>query len=297
MGRSIAAFCLILAILASASALAQDAEAAYRLPFLSTFLASLSSIFPLAAAAALFLGFFLFEEQPRSRLLSWVSLLVLGCLFMAGGTGLRALHLETPARPQAAAPAAGMAVEAGNLLCYVRSYEKGEASEAVGYDFRAKAPPRLTYAPRTAAPGQDGIISVEAERYPLRPGRPQSRPFLLGPSAADRAARLAAIDRLSLLDGLMATLGFVMLATGLASLARFPRWPLVGFFLSCAGLYLLVVLDIALASPELASPLRAFAARAGLGSWPLPRIEAAIEGLLGLLAGIAGLAAPKRGEA
>jgi len=92
-------------------------------------------------------------------------------------------------------------------------------------------------------------------------------------------------------------LGFVMLACGLASLARLPRWPLAGFFLSCAGCYLLVILDIALASPELAPPLRAFAARAGLGSWPLPRIEAAIEGVLGLLAGLAGLAAPKREEA
>jgi hypothetical protein len=140
---------------------------------------------------------------------------------------------------------------------------------------------------------------VEGGHYSLRPGRlgAQARLLPFGPSATDLAARLAAIDRLPRLEGLIAMLGFVLLATGLASLTRFPRWPLVGFFLSCAGFCLLVFLDIALASPELAPPLRAFAARAGLGSWPLPRIEAAIEGLLGLVAGIAGLAAPKRGEA
>jgi hypothetical protein len=299
VGRSTAAFCIILILLASAAALSRDAEAASRLPFLPTFLASLSTIFPFAVAAAVFLGFFIFEGKCRVRLLSWASLLFLGCLFAAGGAGLRALHLESQAKPQALAPVAGRAVVAGNQLCYVRYYEKGEAVEAVGYDFQSKALPRLAYAPRTAAPGQDGGISVEGGHYSLRPGRlgAQARLLPFGPSATDLAARLAAIDRLPRLEGLIAMLGFVLLATGLASLTRFPRWPLVGFFLSCAGFCLLVFLDIALASPELAPPLRAFAARASLGSWPLPRIEAAIEGLLGLVAGIAGLAAPKRGEA
>lgn len=299
VGRSIAAFCIILLLLASAAALSRDAAALSRLPFLPTFLASLSHMFPFAAAAAIFLGFFIFEGKARARLLSWASLLLLGCLFMAGGAGIRALHLETQAKPQVPAPAAGKAVVAGNLLCYVRSYEGTEAVEALGYDFQSKAPPRLSYAPRTAAPGPDGGISVEGLRYSLRPGRldSQAQALPFGPSATDIAARLAATDHLSRLDGLVAMLGFVALAAGLASLARLPRWPLVGFFLSCAGFCLLVFLDIALASPELAPPLRAAAARAGLGSWPLPRIEAAIEGLLGLVAGLAGLAAPKRREA
>jgi len=299
VGRSIAAFCIILLILAATAAIFRDAEASFRLPLLTTLLGSLTSVLPCAAAAAIFLGFFIFEERSRSRLLSWASLFALGCLFLAGGVGLKALRLEPSSAPLSSAPVAGRTVEAGTLLCYVRSYDGGEAVEAVGYDFQSRLPPRLTFAPRTAAPGRDGIIAVEGNRYPLRAKKTGNmrEPSPLGPSSADIAARLIALDGLRFTDLLIAAAGFILLATGLASLSRLPRWPLVGFFLSCAGLYLLIILDIAIASPELSSPIRLLAARVGFGSWPAPRIEAAIEGGLGLLAGLAGLLAPRRGEA
>lgn len=256
-------------------------------------------ILTLSAIIIGYVGISTMSDRSHSRLLSWASLFALGCIFLAGGAGLKALRLEPSSTPQSSAPIAGRAVEAGTLLCYVRSYDGGEAVEAVGYDFQSRLPPRLTFAPRTAAPGRDGIIAVEGNRYPLRAKRPgtEREPFPLGPSSADIAARLTALDGLRLTDLLIAAAGFILLATGLASLSRLPRWPLVGFFLSCAGLYLLIILDIAIASPELSSPIRLLAARLGFGSWPAPRIEAAIEGGLGLLAGLAGLIAPRRGEA
>lgn len=295
LGRTIVIFCITLALLAAAAALSRDADPSSRLDLLASFLSSLKAVFPFATAAALFLGFFVFEGALRSRLLSWGSLFLLGCLFLIGGAALREIGV-TEAAQRRAQPTAGLAVEAGSLVSYARSYEGAEAIEAVGCDFQAKTPPRLSYAPRASA--ASGLLSVEGAQFPLRAGklREQLEPLLFGPTQADIGARLSTLEALGRREAIWAALGFILLATGLSTLARLPRWPLAGFFLACACLYLLVVLDVALASPELAGPVRSFAGRLGLGSWPAPRVEAAIEAGLGLLAGLSGLLAPRRKE-
>ncbi len=318
-GRTLAIFVLSLVVLAAGMALARGADSS--LPFLRTLLCCAESIYPLAVAAAVFLGFFIYDERI-SPLLSWLSLFFIGSFLMAACWAFVWIF-PSGAMPAARPlePKAGTAIEAGGLISYVDEYSGDRALRAAGFDFSQTSglagtqPPasqvsagqntasngsaaRMTYAPTAARPGSDGLLKIEGHVFPTRPGSAQLSSEKRYPAVEEAlrnglGARSAAFAAGRWLEALFAGLGFIILAAGLASLAGLPDWPLAGFFLTCGGFFLLLLLDQTLASPEFAGLLRPLLSRIGIGSWPQLRVQAAIEALLGLIAGIAGICAKR----
>lgn len=294
LGRTLAIFVLSLVILAAGMALARGTDSS--LPFLRTMFCCAENIYPLAAALAVFLGFFIFSGKTGA-LLSWVSMFCTGCFLMAACWAL-VWFFPAGGLPPARAlePRAGVAIEAGGLVSYVDSYSGDRALRAAGYDYNAPGQPRMSYAPSTAIPGNDGILKIEGRSFPTRAAQTRLSaerryPLLEEAVRNGLGARGAAFSSADWREALFAALGFILLAAGLASLAGLPSWPLAGFFLACGGFFILLFLDQILADPAAGGLLRPLMARIGIGAWPLVRVQAAIEAALGLIAGIAGICA------
>ncbi len=258
-------------------------------------------LFPLAIAAALMLGVFSFERRLRSRVLGFLSLVLLGTGLFTGGLALR----RALAPPEAAAERplpTGLAVESGGLIYYARSYEQVAqgrvAREAIAYDAHA-AFPRLVYAHEASLVDGGGLAVVEGRRYPVRARADTASPLIPALpefSVHSLAQRLAALDALPLSLAAAGAACFALLVVGFCSFARFPAWPLFGLFVGVAGLACALILDAALAGPAVAAVGDFALRRLGLGELPAPLIAALCEGALGFLVGFAGLFAPRRGK-
>lgn len=294
-GRFCADFLLVLLILVAVSALGgSPAEATAADLAASAFSESLR-LFPIAAIAAVFLGFHAFERRIRRRFLSLASVLVLGFGVMAGFTELRRLDLAPELRYAKASPAAGTVVENGESSLYVGRYEGSSAVPALGYEAGGEGRPRLFYAPRAAYSPESGKVLIDGHAFPSRgPAEPAWRllPRVSGLEGARLDERLAGLDALPLPSALIVLGGLAFLAAGLAGFSGLPRWPLVGFFFGFAGLVALLLLDSALMSPPVLLLIGKASARLGLSPWPnflaVGIVEAFLGAVLGLLAVVAG---------
>lgn len=252
-------------------------------------------LLPLAATAALFLGFYAFEGGlgRKYRMVSWLSALVLGFGLLVGTTELRRLDLGI-----AKGIEGGPSQVSGGLILD----REGEALWVQGFDarggtrliaFRADAPllEGLSFIPRADfSPGREALIlgdrpwPLEAKRSEAPGGLPGMDLGILG-ILGILDSRMAGVDRLSLPLALAVLGGFALLAAGFAGFSRLPDWPLVGFFFAVAGFLATLALDRALASPEAGRLIARFAPQLGLASLPSFLVVAGLEACLGLVLG------------
>jgi hypothetical protein len=260
---------------------------------------------PLAAVLTVFLAFFSFEQRVKSRAAGWLGLLVLGALLLSFGIAVRRVALireavEGPSRgvAQTAPPfPTGVAVEQGRVALWIGSFEGADALDAVAVDFGSDYP-RLAYSPRTGIDPSTGDMDIQGRTY--RATLPAARPLNLIPEASLFSGswiwdRLAAMDDEPLLLSFIAAGGFLLLAIGFRFLCRITGWPLANALLAAAGLAGLVALDAALSGGAVLGIIESLAKRAGL-LLPKTILLACVEGIMGLVLGLAELAASPRGR-
>ncbi|MBL8965526.1 MAG: hypothetical protein JNG85_00885 [Spirochaetaceae bacterium] len=301
-GRLVADAILLLLLAAAAQALVSGTRPAQLVPAV---LAAAKALFPLAIAAAIFFGFYSFERRIRSRALTLLSLFLLGLGLAAGGLALRQAFPPARQDPSAADRPnySGLAIESERRILFAQAYEAGPtgfaARSAVGYDVSAPFP-RLVYDPRVPLAG--GALELGGRRFSVLPPKDSSFPelpeiFALSLAPASFESRLLGREDGGYLFALAAGAGLVLMAAGFASVSRFARWPLAGRGRSSLGLVLARLLDGAVATPAKIELLAPAAEAVGLAAIPMPLVASALEAILGLLAGLAALAAPHREEA
>jgi len=300
IGRAALDF-LILLVLASGAAVLSSAPPGLGLSVLP--LAALREalrFFPLAAAAAIGLGFLPFERLVPSRVVTTLSLVLFGFGLLAGGLALRRQDFPEAAKAARGAPPAGVAVESGANLLYVGSYEGGSgrlvARGAVAYEAASPVYPRLAFEERAAYDTEDRSVIVEGAAYPAFPHDAAPGPLLPSlPALSGKGldSRLKELDGLGFPLALAAAGGFALLVAGLSGAARFARWPLAGLFVAGAGIALALLADALLFLPSVAGLLGDLAGAMGLGSLDPPILAALLEGSLGLVACLVCLFAPR----
>lgn len=296
-GRFCADFLLVLLLLVAIAALGESPAGFAAGDLLVAALAAGLRLFPIAAIAAVFLGFHAFERRTGKRFLSLLSVLVLGFGVLAGFTELRRLDLAPEGRKGKPGPAAGMVVENGADSLLVGHYEGSSAVLALGYKADGQGAPRLFYAPRAEYSPGNGTVKIGTQSFQSREAPDPSWRFLPSiPGLEGRRLdeRLAGLDGLSLPLALIVAGGIAFLAAGLAGFASLPRWPLVGFFFGLAGVVILVLLDAALMSPPALLLAGKLAARLGLAQVPGLLVVACLEAFLGLVFAFLALAAGRR---
>lgn len=288
-GRLCADCILVLILLVAVSVLGESPGKAE--PSILLFQAAEASLrlLPLAATAALFLGFYAFEGGlgRKYRLVSWLSALILGFGLLVGTTELRRLDLGL-----AKGPEPGPSLAPGGLILD----REGEALWAQGFDgqggtrliaFKAEAPllEGLSFAPRADySPGREALI-LEGKPWPLEAKESHGPAGIPGMDLGILDRRMAGVDRLPLPLALAVLGGFALLAAGFAGLSRLPDWPLVGLFFAVAGFLATLALDRALASPEAGRLIARFSPQLGLASLPPVFVVAGLEACLGLILG------------
>lgn len=305
-GRLCADFVLFLLVFSATAALGQSPGGAPAGDLIRNAAAAAETFYPLAAAAAIILGTYAFERHIRLRFLSWLSALVLGFGLLAGGAWLRRSDPISAAGMEGPKVAAGVFVERGPRALYVKRYEGSGALRAFGVATDSPRMPRVVYAPLAVYDSGRGSVMIDGQAFPTFPpglppngrGVPERHlgPLIPGVGRGALDQRLAGLDRLSFPFALAVLGGFALLAAGFASLASLPRWPLVGFFFAAAGFLALVLLDTALTSTAVTWFFDGLRARFGLGGIPGVLAVAALEAALGLVLGLASLAAPARDE-
>jgi hypothetical protein len=303
IGRACIEFAIILALISFAAGAGQSVgllSAGVRAIHKASTAAALG-LTPLAALLTLFLAFFSFELRVRSRPAGWLGLLVLGSLLFSLGIGLRSMpQLRAVAAsdegsslaPRLVAP--GRAAQQGRSTLWIGAFDGGEAVDAVAADF-ASDYPRLSYSPRAELIAASGEVDIQGRLFRAVLPRPQAQELVpeaslyLGSWIWDR---LAAQD--SLFMAFATAGGFLLLALGCRFLCRITGWPLANALLAAAGLAGLVVLDAALSGGAFTSMAESLLRRLGLPPSALlkgPLLLALIEAFLGLVLGVADLAA------
>ena len=310
IGRALLEFFIILLLISIAAGIAQSIglpAGGMRSIYMTAASAALS-LAPLAALITLFLAFFSFELAKGSRVLSWLGLLLLGCLLFSLGIGLRQVP---PIRELAALPPggskvlrlipAGTAVQQGRTAVLILSYEGAEGVDVVAVDFSSDYP-RLVFAPRAQIDASAGEVEMQGRAYPA--AQPDISPQDLVPEASTFAGtwiwdRLARLD--SLLLSCAAAGGFLLLAIGLRFLCRISGWPLANALLAAAALAGLVLLDASLSGSEVLRTIESLLRRLGFPLWgaggqafPDTLVLASLEALLGLILGAVDIAASPR---
>jgi hypothetical protein len=246
-------------------------------------------LLPLAAAASVFLGLFTFESHlgRKYRLVSWLSVLVLGFGILVGGSALRRLDLGLgfAPSPETSLPASGVILDRGDEGLWASSFDQGGATRVLGFRAGAGLLEGIVYAPRAEHGKKDQELSLAGRAWSLAPPAEVHKNGRMKMDLGILDARTSAIDGLPFPLALAALGGFALLAAGLAGLSQLPRWPLVGFFFAIGGFLGLLVLDSALGGPETGYLLASLGPRLGLGSVPQALLVAGIEAFLGLVLG------------
>jgi hypothetical protein len=298
-GRLCVDFILVLLVMAAIAALGTSPKEATAGDLVEVAVLAAFRLFPLAAAAAIFLGSYAFERRTGNRLLTWASALVLGFGLLVAGTALR--RADVFPRPESGKPqaVAGAIVENGDRALYVQRYEGSFALNALGFDTGASRPPRIQYAPRAGRDFSTSAVAIGGSTYSGLPQAEAKRrilPELPGLEGRKLDDRLRSLDRMAMPTSLLVLGAFALLASGLAGFARIPRWPLVGFFFALAGFLLLFILDSAIASPAFIDILQRLASRLKLKGLSESHLVAAVECLLGLVLSLLLLLSRKEAE-
>jgi len=261
-------------------------------------------LIPLAVSLTLFLAFFDFELRIRSRIAGWLGLLILGSLLMAGGIQLRRMDFIKESLPAPVATAEtprpsppGLSSTKAGITLWYRAMENGDVLDAVAVDFGSDYP-RMAYSSRSFFDPASGLVDIGGRTYDA--ARPVPKPIRLVPEASVFAGawiwdRLAAMDREPILLVLAAAGGFILLALGFRFLCRITSWPLANAVLAAAGFVGIVVLDAALSGGAASKAIAGIARELGLSLQPV-LLLACLEGAVGLLLGLADLAAAPRRE-
>jgi hypothetical protein len=301
LGRACIEFFLILLLLSAAvgAMLSLDTGIQNLLAYMA---GAALDLVPLAVSLTLFLAFFDFELRIRSRIAGWLGLLILGGLLMAAGIQLRRMdfikeNLPVPVAASAAprpSPPGLTTTKAGVALWY-RDMASGDVLDAVAVDFSSDFP-RMAYSSRSFFDPASGLIEIGGRSYDAT--RPAPGPIRLVPEASAFAGswiwdRLAAMDRAPVLDVLAAAGGFILLVLGFRFLCRITPWPLANAILAAAGFVGIVVLDAVLSGAGAQKVITGVSRDLGLSLTPV-YLLAGLEGAVGLLLGLADLAAAPR---
>lgn len=296
-GRFCADFLLVLILVVAIAALGASPAGTKADGLLAAALAAGLRLFPIAAIAAVFLGYHAFERRTGKRFLSLLSVLVLGFGLLAGFTEFRRLDLAPGLRHGKPLPSSGMVVENGSSSLFVGHYEGSSAVLALGYEADAQEAPRLFYSPRASYSPETGLVRIGGHAFKsLEAAEPARRflPSIPGLEGRRLDERLAGLDSLPFPLALIVAGGIAFLAAGLAGFAGLPRWPLVGFFFGLAGVVILVLLDIALMSPPALLLAGKLAAKLGLARISGLLVVGCLEAFLGLVFAILALVAGRR---
>jgi len=296
-GRFCADFLLVLILVVAIATLGASPAGTDAGGLLAAAIAAALRLFPIAAIAAIFLGYHAFERRTGRRFLSLLSVLVLGFGVLVGFTELRRLDLAPGLRYGKPLPPYGMVVENGTSSLLVGHYEGSSAVLALGYEADAQEAPRLFYAPRAEYSPETGTVRIGSHAFKsLEAAEPAWRflPSIPGLEGRRLDERLAGLDGLQLPLALIVAGGMAFLAAGLAGFASLPRWPLVGFFFGLAGVVILVLLDAALMSPPALLLAGKLAAKLGLAKVAGPLVVACLEAFLGLVFTVLALVAGRR---
>jgi hypothetical protein len=301
LGRAFIEFFLIILLLSAAVGAMLSLDTGIQ-NFLAYMAGAALDLVPLAVSLTLFLAFFDFELRIRSRIAGWIGLLILGGLLMAAGVQARRMQFikENLPVPVAVSKAplpgpAGIASTKAGVVLWYRGIANGDILDAVAVDFGSDFP-RMAYSSRSYFDPSSGLVEIGGRSYDAT--RPASAPIRLVPEASVFAGawiwdRLASMDRESFLDVLAAAGGFVLLVLGFRFLCRITGWPLANAILAAAGFVGIVVLDAVLSGTVAQKAIVGIAKDLGL-SLPPVLLLAGLEGSVGLLLGLADLAAAPR---